>query len=677
MQKLLYGAAYYDEYMPCERLKEDVELMKKAKINLVRIAESTWSTYEPQKGVFDFSHVDRVLDAMEQAGINVIVGTPTYAIPTWLVKEYPDILATTKEGRGIYGARQNMDITHPAYRFYVERIVRKLLERTADRKCVIGFQLDNETKYYGTAGKNVQQGFVKYLKEKFHGDLDAMNREFGLDYWSNRINAWEDFPDVRGTINGSLGAEFEKYQRGLVTEYLAWLADLVGEYKREDQFVTTNLDFEWRGYSYGIQPDVDHPNVSRQLSVVGVDIYHPSQDALTGKEIAFGGDLARSLKRRNYLVLETQAQGFPNWTPYPGQLRLQAFSHLASGANAVEYWHWHSLHNAKESYWKGVLSHDLKENEVYREASVIGQEMQELSDRLIDLKKENAVAILVSNEALTALNWFPIRATASENGELFYNDVVRQMYDALYEMNVECDIIWENADFSAYRAILVPAFYAMAETTIQKLRTFTGQGGLLISTYKTAFCNENSKIYHDLQPHGLTDVFGMHYQQFTFPENVGLQGLADLQEEPQVRDFMELLQPDDATVIATYAHAHWNRYAAITEHPFGKGRACYIGCGLSGEALKQVLAMELEKSGIVWENMYAFPVIIRKGTNKQGETIVYYLNYSAEYKTVPVPQEKEVLMGEYKDGAVVLKPWDVAIVAEEKQSETTEKFPRE
>ena len=80
-----------------------------------------------------------------------------------------------------------------------------------------------------------------------------MNHEFGLDYWSNRINAWEDFPDVRGTINGSLGAEFEKYQRSLVEEFLGWQAAIVSEYKREDQFITHNLDFEWRGYSYGVQ----------------------------------------------------------------------------------------------------------------------------------------------------------------------------------------------------------------------------------------------------------------------------------------------------------------------------------------------------------------------------------------------------------------------------------------
>ena len=71
MNKLLYGVAYYDEYMPCDRLAKDVEMMKAAGINLVRIAESTWSTCEPQEGVFDFSHVIRVLDAMEEAGIRV------------------------------------------------------------------------------------------------------------------------------------------------------------------------------------------------------------------------------------------------------------------------------------------------------------------------------------------------------------------------------------------------------------------------------------------------------------------------------------------------------------------------------------------------------------------------------------------------------------------------------
>jgi len=123
-------------------------------------------------------------------------------------------------------------------------VIRKLMECTAQRKNVIGFQLDNETKSYGTAGENVQKAFVKYLKNVFDNDLEKLNHQFGLDYWSNRINSWEEFPDVRGTINGSLGEEFQKFQRRLVTEFLAWQAKIVKEYKREDQFITQNFDFE-------------------------------------------------------------------------------------------------------------------------------------------------------------------------------------------------------------------------------------------------------------------------------------------------------------------------------------------------------------------------------------------------------------------------------------------------
>ena len=128
MDQLLYGAAYYEEYMPYERLDKDISMMKKAGINVIRIAESTWSTEEPEDGVFDFSHVTRVLDACEREGIHVIVGTPTYAIPAWMAKAYPEIMVTDRSGRRPYGARQIMDITHPAYRFYAERIIRRLME---------------------------------------------------------------------------------------------------------------------------------------------------------------------------------------------------------------------------------------------------------------------------------------------------------------------------------------------------------------------------------------------------------------------------------------------------------------------------------------------------------------------------------------------------------------------
>lgn len=677
MKELLYGAAYYDEYMPYDRLDKDVEMMKKAGINTVRIAESTWSTCEPQPGVFDFSHVERVMDAMEEAGINVIIGTPTYAVPTWMVKAHPDVLAETVRGRGIYGARQIMDITHPVYLFYAERVIRELMKLTAHRKCVIGFQLDNETKYYGTAGKNVQEQFVKYIREKFHDDLDALNYEFGLDYWSNRINAWEDFPDVRGTINGSLGAEFEKFQRTLVDKFLGWQADIVNEYRREDQFVTHNLDFEWRGYSYGIQPYVNHLHASQCLTIAGTDIYHPTQDDLTGVEIAFGGDLIRSLKQDNYLVIETEAQGFPGWTPYKGQLRLQAYSHLASGANSVMYWHWHSIHNACETYWKGILSHDFQENAAYREACIIGNEFARLGKHLVNLKKKNEVAVLVSNEALTALNWFRIQeqAPGADAKSIYYNDVMRWMYDTLYHMNVECDFIWpESENLEQYKAIVVPALYAAPDELLIRLKQYVENGGTLIASFKTAFANENVKVSHQVQPHILSNCFGVHYDQFTFPKNVGLTGEVILKKtdqkgnaHPAANVFMELLVSEGAEVLASYEHYNWKDYAAITRNHYGKGQAVYIGCMTDEETLKSVYKAVLPEADVEIPE-YHYPIIVRKGLNDLGKTVCYFLNYSGMELEMPYDYKNGIELLEntaVENGTALQMPaWGVKIVEE-------------
>lgn len=667
MKKLLYGAAYYEEYLPCSRLEEDVAMMKNAGINTVRIGESTWSTCEPQEGIFDFSHVTRVIDVMEREGIGVIVGTPTYAVPAWMVKKHPKVLADTKTGRNLYGPRQNMDITNPDYLFYAERVIRKMMECTACRKGVIGFQIDNETKSYGTAGENVQKSFVEYLKRVFNGDLERLNHRFGLDYWSNRINSWEEFPDVRGTINGSLGAEFQKFQRKLVTDFLNWQVKIVEEYKREEQFITHNFDFEWRGYSYGLQPEVNHFAAAENMTVAGADIYHPSQDMLSGEEIAFGGDFIRSVKGgKNYLILETQAQGFPSWTPYPGQLRLQAYSHIASGANGVLYWHWHSLHNAVETYWKGLLGHDFAENAAYCEAKRTGGEFRKFGKHLVNLRKQNRAAILVSNEALTALEWFPIDADPAHSGRVKYNDVVRWLYNCLYRMNVECDFLGVSSEnFEKYDLILVPALYAVPESVLQRLNDYTAQGGCLLVTFKSAFADEFVKVRHQVQPAVLRECLGVEYHQFAFPENVSLKSeyAPELNHQP-VCTFMELLIPKGAQTLASYQHENWKEYGAFTRNSYGNGTAFYLGCMVEETGLKIILREVLKSAGIDCRQEQ-FPLIVRKGRNDFGKEVTFYLNYSAQKQKVLWQGEQgtNLITGaEIRSGEELeIGPWDLWI----------------
>ncbi len=666
-EKLMFGVAYYPEYMSFDRMEKDFEMMENAGINTIRVAESTWSTLEPEDGRFDFTWIDKILNEAEKWGMDVIVGTPTYAIPSWLAQKDPEIMVVNKGGQVKYGHRQIFDLLNPMFRFHAERVIRELIAHTASHPCVVGFQVDNETKHYDNYGKVIQKQFVEYLKEKFV-TTENLNRTFCLPYWSNSIHDWDQFPDMTGCINGGLAGEFEKFQRKTASDYLAWQADIIREYKRADQFITHNLDFEWKkfgadiaqdGYSYGVQPGICHYKAAQCLTKLGTDIYHPTQDELTGAEIGFGGDSIRSLKQENYLVLECQAQAFKYWTPYPGQLRLQAYSHLASGADGVSYWNWHSIHNSFETYWKGLLSHDLEENPTYEEACVIGAEWKKIGDRLIHLKKENKAALLVDNTTLTAFKWFPI------DRDLSYNDVVRWMYDSLYEMNIECDVVDVNGlDADRYQMIVTPALYCASEELLEKLEKFVKRGGVLVSSFKSFVADEYSTVYADKQPHRLHECFGMSYNQFTEPGRAKLMGT-------ELKYFAELLKTESAESLADYEHKYWGKYAGITKNNYGEGTAYYIGCYTKKEVLMEILKRAADDAGIMEPGMEnRWPLILRRGINQYGRRLCYVMNYSEDKRSIRCEWDKvtDLLTGEVfeRNDKISLDDWNLRILEEEK-----------
>ncbi len=647
LDNLLFGAAYYSEYMPYERTDKDMQLMKDACMNVIRIAESTWSTWEPADNVYNFEKLHGMLKAAEAHNMKVIIGTPTYAIPPWLYEKYPDILAYTKNGRELYGHRQLTDITNPHYLFHAEHIIRKLMDEIKDYPHIIGFQLDNETRSAGAASPETQKLFVAKMKEKYK-DIDKFNDEFGLDYWSNRITSWETFPDVRGTINGSLSAAYKRFLRDCITDFLKWQSDILKEYMRPEQFITHNFDFSWIGHSFGIQPEVNQFDAVKCMDIAGVDIYHPSQDKLTGAEIAFGGAVGRALSGNaggmydsssesalsdngsNYIVLETQSQGNLSWLPYPGQLKLQAYSHLSSGASGVMYWNWHSIHNSFESYWKGVLSHDLTPSDDYYELKSFGQEMRRLEPHLRNLKKLCSAAILTDNQSLVGLDEFPI------SDKLNYNEILREFYDSCYELNLECDIVSKDSDFSQYSLLIIPALYSASEELISKIKDYVRCGGQIILGFKSCFSDEELKIYHEIQPYLMTDCIGASYSRFTRPENTGLRFTKDFCDTSSdisdtvypVTEWIELLRADSAEVWASYVHKYWGNFSAVTYNKFGKGGALYIACHTTKDALKLIIKKMCGLSNIKLTD-FTFPIIKKSGINEAGKMINYYFNYSS------------------------------------------------
>lgn len=658
MEELIFGAAYYNEYMPYNRIEKDLSLMKEAGMNTIRIAESTWSTEEPHDGKFNFKPVTDVLDCAQKLGLNVIIGTPTYAVPAWLVKKYPDIMVTNRNGQVKYGPRQSMDILNPDFLRHAERIIRKLLEAVMPYSCVIGFQLDNETKHYDNYGKYAQKKFLDFLKNKYK-TTDAFNKAFTLAYWSNSIGSWEDMPDISNSINWNLHCQYEKFLRSCAADYLKWQADIINEYKRPEQFITHNFDFGWIGYSYGEQPGINHYEASPAVTIAGCDIYHPSQDDLTGAEIAFGGDKIRSLKNSNYLILETEAQGFKEWTPYPKQLRLQAFSHLASGANGHMYWNWHSIHNSMETYWKGVLGHELQPGVIYRYAKQIGKEYQLYGKELINLKKKNQVALVTDNDSLTALKFYPMDIPT---GGLSYNDVVRWIYDTLYRMNVECDVVDIHAlNPSDYKMIITPALYCISEENSRKLLDFVAEGGVLFSSFRSFYADEKGSVYDAPHPYNLTNTFGMEYSMITQAGN------AKIMDQP-VEVYAELLENKNAEVLASYQHKYWSQYAAVTKNNYKKGYAYYYGAKTPSSLLEKFLKGALKEAKIDLYN-YQFPIIIRSGENSKGKKVHYIFNYSSEDWIIKNPFGDSVDLiskkSYFKGGKIEIADWDFVILIEQ------------
>jgi beta-galactosidase len=661
---ILYGASYYLEYMPYNRLEEDVRLMEKAGLNFVRLGESTWGVMEPRDGEFDFDWLGRVLDRLHKSGIRVILGTPTYSIPAWLFKKHPEIqVKQINAPRYTYGLRQMTDLTHPTYRAYAERIIRKLVSRFRNHPAVIGYQLDNETHSSGTADTHVQAMFRERVKKKF-GTPAALNKAWGLNYWGQNIADFDELPPRDGILNPGYKLEWERFEQQIITDFLAWQADIVRELKRPDQFITH--DFA------GFPADADVFEIAKSLDIPAVNIYPGFQDAMDGQFFAFCGDVNRSLKGGNYLVTETTAQT-TGWDskyqlpPYPGQLRLAAYANIASGANLVAYWHWHSLHYGQETYWKGVLSHDLEPGRVYEEVSRIAHELKRVGPALAGLKKQNSVAILFSLDSLHGLNFMPFDDNVS------YMTVLSRLYEALYNLRVEADFVFpQTKNLNDYRLIIVPALYIADDALLNRLADYIKSGGHLLATFKSGFCDENSTVRWTRAPGPLREAAGFSYQEFT-----NLKAPLRLKDDPfragdgnAVSVWADYILPENAKTLAFYDHPIFGRYPAVTRNSFGKGTLTYEGTMPSEPLQEKILEDTLKIAGVsLADNGLPAAIKVRHGrTLRSGKGVHFYLNFSGDACEFAYGYGDgvDILSGKPTAGGrkIMLPAWDLAVIQE-------------
>lgn len=657
MSGLLFGVAYYPEYHLIDRVETDLDLMRDAGLNVIRVGESVWSTWEPRDGEFDVEWLAPVLDSAHRRGIRVILGTPTYAVPPWLQVAHPEIAAERRTGEPIpWGARQEVDFSHPVFRTYAERVIRAVVGRYADHPAIIGYQVDNEPGQELFHNDHVFEGFVHRLREQY-GDVETLNREWGLTYWSHRLGDWSELWRPDGNTFPQYDLAWRRYQAELTTDFISWQADLVREYRRDGQFVTTCLQYP--------RAALDDERLSRSLDITAGNPYYGMQDHLdaslerpqlsywttTGVAGLFRqADRMYASKQGRYLVTETNAQSIghadTNFPPYPGQLKQAAYTFISRGAAMIEYWHWHTLPYGIETYWGGVLPHSLEPGRIYAEVAEIGGELASIGTALDGFEPDADVAILWSNPSRYAFQFMPPFRADGAPDDQSYERIVDAFHRGAIEAGRQTRLLHldQAAELGAERLaerfpVLVAAgVYVTTDDELQLLRDYVASGGHLVVGIRTGYADEEARARVEVAPPRLVDLAGIRYEEYSnLDDEVAVVGEGDdleLDAAAAARLWIDGLiaaDADGADVLARYEHPRFGAFPAVTSRADGDGRVTVVGCvpnpalarGIVGWAAEAGHAAELAGET-------ALPVSVASGSLPDGRRAWFVFNWGWE-----------------------------------------------
>ncbi|MFF8380497.1 beta-galactosidase [Streptomyces sp. NPDC015661] len=697
--RVLFGAAYYHEYQPHERLEEDLDLMAEAQFTVIRVGESVWSTWEPENGRFDLDWLRPVLDAAHDRGISVVLGTPTYAVPPWLARQYPEIAADHATGQSArWGGRQEVDFTHPAFRFHAERVIRRILGRYADHPAVIGYQVDNEPGCRLPHNRGVFERFVDDLRRKY-GDVETLNRAWGLVYWSHRLSTWADLWTPDGNAQPQYDVAWRAFLARQTSEFIAWQADIVREYAGPDQFVTSCLH-------YG-HPALEDDELTDSLDVTAGNPYYDMQDALalpdptpddhtqgwktTGVWALYQqADRIFSSRQEPFLITETNAQAIggteDNRPAYDGQWRQAAWALVSRGARMIEYWHWHTLPFGTETYWGGILPHSGRPGRIHAELAGLGAEFEKAGELVAGIEPDADITMVYSLPSKWLMQKYPPLARADGGADSSaYHGLFDPFYRGAFEAGRQVRVLHARQlhdargeregpapDVAARRhpVLVVPGLYLAEDSLLDWFAAYAHAGGHLVLGPRTGYADHEALARHEPGPGRLVAAAGVSYDEFSnltadLPLLTVPGSPLALPAGATATRWVDGLTVGDATVLAAYDHPHFGRWPALTTHRHGAGRVTCVGTVPGRDLARELSAWLAPEPRSGWEDLPA-SVTATTGTSPDGRRVHVVHNWSGQPVEVQAPADlADALDGSTipADGPVSLGAWDVRVFA--------------
>ena len=663
---LLHGGDYNpDQWLDRpDILEEDIKMMKKAGVNTATVGVFSWSALEPQEGNFQFGWLHDIMDKLYENGIYTVLATPTGARPAWMDEKYPSVLRVEKDGRrNHHSGRHNHCMSSLEYRALVEKMDTKLAQEFGSHPGLILWHISNELGgecYCDSCKKRFQE----YLREKYHNNIEELNKQWWTSFWSRRFDSFEQieppYDNGEHSILG-LNLDWKRFNSWNMKDYLAFERRILKKYTPQ---VPATANF------MKLFEQLDYVDLAKEIDIISWDGY-PSWNndyetpVDTAAELSFDHAVMRSLKKDKPFMLMESTPSLVNWHSVnklkrPGILRASSIQTIGCGSDTVQYFQWRKGRGAAEQFHGAVVDHlGRDDTRVFKEVSEVGELLKKLAP---------VTGSRVASKAAVLFDWSNRWAIKDMQGMAHdtknYEKEVRKFYNIHLKKGINADIVFPLEDLSSYSLVVLPMYYAVSKEAGAWLKEYVKNGGTVVATYLTAYVNENTLAYLGGFPGaGLGEVFGLYAEELDtlYPTDSNAVLMKD-GNKAIVKDYCELIKLTGAEVLGTYESDFYAGMPAVTVHSYGNGKAYYIGTRMEEEDLIKFFTQIWSECGIKEKELPEGVEYLTR-TAEDGSTFDFYVNYNAMPVTVQLSKDgTNILNGEAVSGKVEILPFNAVVV---------------
>lgn len=653
--RLYIGANYHPHDWPRERWPIDIAMMKEAGFDTVRLGHLCWDSFEPEDGQYDFSWSDQVMTLCAQAGIGVVLDIPLRPAPVWVHRLCPGCNIGAKSGRTVPAVRRYMeDVSDPDYQRYALRFAKTLINRYKDHPALRAFGLCNEQgagypSYSEASGKR----FQRWLENKY-GTIDRLNRAWATQRWSRRLQSFDDavFPEnelERGAPEAWL--DMRRFFSDGIADFLIRLSQTVEElapgipHSSNHYSGKEDLGFDLLRYS---DQFVDYPGIG----------HYPGYEMNDKAHYALMIMQERLAEQAHPLwCLEFQSGYLGMCSGPKGWNYMQAMLCLLYRTQMVLGWTWRSMLNGEEAFWGGILGHDGYPTANLADFRKTASSFRKLETAGFPYLPQNVpVGIAFSQESQWETQYH------TEQFRQRYTDAVMQAHRALYQLNLDYNMVNLRDMKKNYRVLILPDHVIMSPDMADTVRQYVKSGGTVIMTGYSAVTDETGRVFDSPMPGLLSDVFGLRVAGFLRAGWPDMDG-ETVPSEKTVRmgdsiirtqlAYTEQLELHGAEMMAAFEDGS----CAVSLHAYGQGKAFYIAAEAS-QALIQPLIMKL-----LPDDLLLLPEGVCGRRIAPGK--LFCVNTTNQAKTVPLAGNAHGWISE-KDytGGMVLPPFEAELLVE-------------